>query len=66
MNHLAGLKMNKLVALLLVLGLAFLAQYLWQRYKVPRVEDVLADIDAPDALVQHSKEFSQPQIIKVR
>ena len=57
--------MDKVVRAILVLALAFLVQYLWQVYKAYNLDDVLADMDAPDNLVEHSKEFSEPTVVKV-
>ena len=57
--------MDRVVVSILVLGLAFLLQYLWQVYKAYSLEQVLADMDAPEGLTEHSKEFAEPEVIKV-
>ncbi len=57
--------MDKVVATILVLFLAFLVQYLWQIYRVPQLEALLEDIEAPEALKEHTKEFEEATVVKV-
>ena len=56
--------MDKVIATILVLFLAFLVQYLWQLYRIPAIEAILENIGLPEAADENS-DGSKPIFVQV-
>ena len=57
--------MDRVIATILVLFCAFLAQYLWTLYRTPAADAVLDGIEVDEELLKHSQEFDDPAVYKV-
>lgn len=58
--------MDKVITAILVLGVAFFLQYLWQLYKAATLDDVLADMDdTGDTHIEATQESTEPEFIGV-
>ena len=57
--------MDRVIATILVLFIAFFAQYLWTLYRTPSADSVLEGIEVDEELLKHSQEFDEPVVYKV-
>lgn len=58
--------MDKIVAFIISLFVAFLSMYLWQVWRVPGADEIILDGEnAPDIIAEGGAEFEEPEIIRV-